>query len=124
MEVTEAFNDSAWTAKLEKGSPYKLLENADIVRRVLPAMFQAAAQLAEAHASALRQSALAEMNQLLGHEVQRLEMLQLVNNHIRPQEIELARAQQKELAATLRQARLRSDSLRLIWKGTAEALGG
>jgi ATP-dependent helicase HepA len=62
------------------------------------------------------------MNHLLGHEVLRLQMLQQVNDHIRPQEIELAQAQQSELATALQQSRLRLDSLRLIWKGPAEAL--
>ena len=59
---------------------------------------------------------------LLGHEVQRLQMLQQVNDHVRPQEIKLAQAQQAELATALQQARLRLDSLRLIWKGPPEAL--
>jgi hypothetical protein len=41
---------------------------------------------------------------------------------IRPQEIQLAQAQQKELAMSLQASRLRLDSLRLIWKGSAESL--
>jgi len=122
VDVTEAFRDGPWEARLPKGSPHKLLENADIARRILPAMIGAANQLAETQAATLRRSALKEMIQLLGHEVQRLQMLQQVNDHIRPQEIELALAQQAELATALQQSRLRLDSLRLIWKGPAEAL--
>ena len=122
VDVTEAFGADAWEAKLQKGSPYKLLENADIARRILPAMIGAATQLAEAQAAKLRQSALEEMNRLLGHEVRRLQMLRQVNDHVRPQEIELAQAQQNELAVALHAARLRLDSLRLIWKGPPENL--
>ncbi len=122
VDVTEAFHDPAWEQKLEKGSPYKLIENTDIARRALPAMFQKATTLAETRAVTLRQSALNTMNQLLGHEVQRLQTLALVNDHVRPQEIELAQAQQRELAAILQNARLRLDSLRLIWKGPPETL--
>ena len=122
MDVTAPFADPAWEQKLEKGLPRKLLENADIARRVLPAMFQAAEKLAEIQAAARRESALAAMNGLLGHEWQRLQSLAKVNDNIRPQEIQMARDQQEELASALRQSRLRLDSLRLIWKGTPEAL--
>jgi ATP-dependent helicase HepA len=87
-------------------------------------MFQAGTMLAETKAAALRQSALNEMNHLLGHEVERLQTLAQVNDHIRPQEIRLAQTQQKQLAAALQQSRLRLDSVRLIWKGPPEALGG
>jgi ATP-dependent helicase HepA len=120
VDVTEAFRANAWEAALQKGSPYKLLENADIARRILPSMVEAATKLAETHAAKLRQSALAEMNRLLGHEVRRLQMLRRVSNHVRPQEIELAQAQQNELAVALQASRVRLDSLRLIWKGPSE----
>jgi hypothetical protein len=43
-------------------------------------------------------------------------------DHIRPQEIKMAQAQQQELGAALLQSRLRLDALRLIWKGPPEAL--
>jgi len=122
LDVTDAFRDSAWETKLVKGLPHKLTENADIARRVLPAMFQAAEKVAETRAVTLRQSALNEMNRLLGHEVERLQSLAQVNNHIRPQEIQLALTQQHELASAIHQARLRLDSLCLIWKGSPEAL--
>lgn len=121
-DVTEAFRNDAWEAKIQKGSPHKLLENADIARRILPAMIGAATKLAEAKSATLRQSALIEMNHLLDHEVQRLQTLAQVNDHVRPQEIKLAQAQQKELATSLQASRLRLDSLRLIWKGPPEAL--
>jgi ATP-dependent helicase HepA len=121
-DVSGAFCGTTWERKLQKGSPYKLIENAAIISRTLPAMFQTAANLAETKAAALRQSALDEMNHLLGHEVERLQTLAQVNDHVRPQEIRLAQAQQAELATTLQQSPLRLDSLRLIWKGPPEAL--
>jgi len=122
VDVTEAFRAEAWEASLQKGSPYKLLENADIARRILPAMIGAATRLAEAQGAKSRQFALEEMNLLLGQEVQRLQMLRQVNDHVRPQEIELAQGQQKELAVALQASRIRLDSLRLIWKGPPENL--
>jgi len=121
-DVSGAFCGTTWERKFQKGSPYKLIENAAIVSRTIPAMFQTAANLAETKAAALRQSALDEMNHLLGHEVERLQTLAQLNDHVRPQEIRLAQAQQEELAITLQQSPLRLDSLRLIWKGPFEAL--
>jgi len=85
-------------------------------------MFQTATALAETRGAGFRQVALDTMNHLLGHEVQRLQMLQKVNDHIRPEEIKLAQSQQSELAIALQQSRLRLDSVRLIWKGPPEAL--
>jgi ATP-dependent helicase HepA len=122
QDVTESFSDQAWKDKLQKGSPYALTENAEIAGRTLPAMFQFATKLAEMKAATLRETALKEMNRMLGHELERLQTLAQTNDHIRPEEIKLARAQQQELAAALRQSRIRLDALRLIWKGPAEAL--
>jgi ATP-dependent helicase HepA len=121
-DLSGSFDGSSWERKLQKGSPYKLIENPEIAQRTLPAMLQTAARLAETKAAALRHSALDEMNHLLGHEVERLQTLARVNDHVRPQEIKLAQAQQAELATTLQQSRLRLDSLRLIWKGSPDAL--
>ncbi len=121
-DVTAAFHDPAWEAKLQKGSPYKLLENVDIAQKKLPAMIATATKLAEVQAVTLRQAALDEMNHLLDHELQRLQMLQQVNDHIRPEEIQLARTQLADLTTALQQSRLRLDSLRLIWKGPLELL--
>jgi ATP-dependent helicase HepA len=121
-DVSRAVYDTAWERRLQKGSPANLMDNAEIVRQTLPAMFQAAARLAETRAAALREAALQEMNQLLGHEVERLQALAQVNDHVRPQEIRLAQAQQQELATTLQQSRLRLDAARLIWKGPPETL--
>jgi len=115
VDVTETFGDPE--PRLTKGSPFKLLENADIVRRVLPAMLHAAEKLVESRATVLRQAAASEMHLLIGHEVHRLQTLAQVNDHVRPQEIQLAIAQQEKLADTLQTSRLRLDSLRLIWQG-------
>jgi ATP-dependent helicase HepA len=121
-DVSGVFRDTTWERRLQKGSPYKLIENAEIARRTLPAMFQTATTLAETKAAALRRSAIHEMNRLLGHEVERLQTLAKVNDHVRPQEIRLAQAQQERLATALQQSRLRLDSLRLIWNGPPAAL--
>src|SRR4029079_15237717 len=61
-DVTEAFSGTTLERKLQKGSPYKLIENAEIAQRTLPSMFQRAVLLAETKAAVMREAALKEMN--------------------------------------------------------------
>jgi ATP-dependent helicase HepA len=119
-EAGEIYPSAEMERKLQKGSPYKLIENPEIFRRALPEMLREALRLAEARAEGVRTAALEAMNHLLGHEVQRLKTLGRVNDHVRPQEIQLAEGQQEGLARAIRQSRIRLDALRLIWKGTME----
>jgi ATP-dependent helicase HepA len=122
VDVSKDLNDTIWDRKLVKGLPYKLIENAEFTHQTVPTMIEAATRLAETQAATLRLSALEEMNHLLDYEVERLQMLRLVNDHFRPQEIELAQVHQQELATYLQQSRLRLDALRLIWRGPPDAL--
>lgn len=123
-EVTATHSGPGFARSLRKGSPHSLIDNPELARRTLPAMLERAAELAETTASSSRQTALAGMNQLLGREVQRLEMLRRVNDHVRPEEIQLARAQQTELATAIKQSRIRLEAVRLIWKGPPELAAG
>lgn len=121
-EVTPKHSGAAFEEALRKGSPYKLIENAEITRRMLPSMIEHASRTAEEKAKQHRAAASQEMSRLLDHEIDRLAKLMRVNNHIRPQELELARAHRAELEDVIRDSRLRLDALRLIWKGPPEAL--
>ena len=60
----------------------------------------------------------------LQSEIDRLSSLREVNDHVRPEEIELTQSQLTELTTTLAQARLRLDAVRLIWKGDPAAIRG
>ncbi len=120
--VTKHYPPSAFAGTLKHGPPYQLLDKEDIARRVIPAMLEAATAAAEALAGPLTAAALAQVNELLGHELHRLRSLQQVNQNIRPQEIELAAREQRELATAVENARLRLDCLCLIWKGPLESL--
>jgi len=120
--VTRQYPSTAFAGTLKKGLPHKLLAKADITRRVIPAMLKQAEAGAEAGAKQLTAGALAQANGRLGHELRRLRALQQVNRSIRPQEIELAEGEQRDLAAAITSARLRLDCLRLIWKGPLELL--
>jgi|GEM_PF-6158230 len=69
-------------------------------------------------------SSSAAMTAQLQAELDRLSNLRAVNDHVRPEEIELTQAQLAELTTTLAQARLRLDAVRLIWKGDPAAIRG
>lgn len=120
--VTKHYPPAAFAGTLKKGPPYRLLEREDIARRVIPAMLTTAADGAEALASQTRSEALAQVNQMLTHELQRLRSLQRVNRNVRPREIELAEQEQHQLTAAVSQSRLRLDCLRMIWKGPPDRL--
>jgi ATP-dependent helicase HepA len=123
-DVTGSLPAEDFQGKLEKGLAYKLIDHPDIARKTLPAMFEKGARLAELEADAIRKAALADVQNLLGHEVRRLETLVRINNHIRPQEIQMARQEQEQVTDAVVRSRIRLDSLRLIWKGPPEALHG
>jgi ATP-dependent helicase HepA len=122
-DVTGEFPAKAF-ACLQKGSPYKLLDNPDISRKLLPNMITAGNRTAAESMAKIVESSTGTMDQLLNHEIHRLTTLKQVNNNVRQEEIDLAEEQKDELTKVIENARLRLDAIRLIWKGPAEVLGG
>ena len=110
--------------ELEKGLPHKLLDNPKIGREIIPAMLEAAEAFAHTQAQERIATASAAMTAQLQAELDRLTNLRAVNDHVRPEEIELTQTQLTELTTTLAQARLRLDAVRLIWKGDPAAIRG
>ena len=110
--------------QLDKGLPHRLLDNPKIGREVIPGMFKAAEQFANAQAQTLIKQAHRTMVTQLQEEVDRLKNLREINDHVRPVEIELAQQQLKELKEVINKARIRLDAVRLIWKGDPEAIKG
>jgi len=107
--------DSAYRhARIEKGSPSRLLENAGIKHKLFPAMLARARQLAEAELTVLAGQALTAARAQLGDEIARLEDLARLNDHVRPEEIAALRTQQSALEQALSDARLRLDAVRLV----------
>jgi ATP-dependent helicase HepA len=101
-------------AKIEKGNPVKLLEKPAVKRKLFPAMMSAARKLAEASMQELIQAATNTMRQQLQDEINRLEDLRQINDHVRPEEIDGMKAQMTALEEALGSARLRLDALRLV----------
>jgi len=80
-------------------------------------MLASASTVAEARAAAVRAAARTAAEKALGEDISRLAALQRINDHIRPEEIALARQQQEQTVRAVRESRLRLDALRLIIAG-------
>ncbi|MDZ4289665.1 MAG: RNA polymerase-associated protein RapA [Prosthecobacter sp.] len=101
-------------AKIEKGTPTRLLENAGIKRKIFPAMLGKARKLAETEMQQLIADATTTMKTQLQAEIDRLEDLRQINDHVRPEEIDQVRIQMQGLDDAIGSARLRLDALRLV----------
>ena len=102
---------------LQSGDPFKLLDRSEVKHSLLPDMMKKTQELAASLASATIQQALSETRSFLGHEVDRLKALRQINRNVRLEEIELAERQFESIQEHIREARLRMDALRLIWRG-------
>lgn len=113
-DVTEEINPAP--AELSAGSVFQLLDNGRIKRKVLPAMLAKSREHATEQAGVITLREKARMQSVLRREIERLQDLRKVNDHIREEEITLLESQMTELTARLQEAPLRLDSVRLIWR--------
>jgi ATP-dependent helicase HepA len=114
--MTDRSDDPAVrAAKLEKGDIFRLLDRGAMKRKLLPAMLAAAQTLAATRMQSVVTDATLAMETQLQDEIERLETLRTINDHVRPSEIAAAQQQKTELHAALSSAHLRLDSLRLIF---------
>ena len=103
-------------AALEKGDIFKLLDRAVVKKKLIPTMLEKAQALAEARMKNIVAAASAAMEGQLQDEIDRLEDLREINDHVRPGEIAAVRQQKADLQSALASARLRLDAVRLIWR--------
>lgn len=116
-------HDPAWEqTELEDGSLNRFLENPGFTRDIFAAMLDGAEAIALAESNKMRQSAKLEMKAALGGELQRLVDLRKLNENVRKEEVDLAKAEIKGIVEAIDAARLRLDSVRLIVEGDVEAL--
>ena len=116
-------HDPAWEQiELEDGSLNRFLENPGFTREILAAMLDGAEGIALNESNKLRQFAKAEMKAALGAELQRLVDLRKLNENVRKEEVDLAKAEIKGIMEAIDAARLRLDSVRLIVEGDVESL--
>ncbi|HEV7866126.1 MAG TPA: RNA polymerase-binding ATPase, partial [Chthoniobacteraceae bacterium] len=101
--------------ELEKGDVFRLLDRGAVKKKLLPAMLAKAQELANERMRKIVEGAHTTMESQVQDEIERLEDLSAVNDHIRPAEIAAARQEKADLAAAISSARLRLDALRLIF---------
>lgn len=97
----------------------QLLASGGISRDLMKTLLEATQERAEEEAGVRRNLAAQKASETLGAEIQRLVDLQKINDHVRPEEIELARKELEVTMEAIEDARIRLDSLRLILEGPA-----
>jgi ATP-dependent helicase HepA len=109
-------NEALSSAQLEKGDIFRLLDRGVVKKKLVPAMLEKAQALATERMQRLVEAANTAMTIQLRDEIERLEDLRQINDHVRPEEIAAARQQQADLQAAIASARLRLDAVRLIFR--------
>ena len=102
--------------RLDRGEIGKLLDRGVVKKKVVPSMLSQSKKLAAAQMETLVATAQETMTTQLQSELDRLEDLQKINDHVRPEEVEALRKEMEELGKALAAATLRLDGLRLAWK--------
>lgn len=114
---TEAYPVELLDQRLIPGQMDSLLDNEVLMETILPNMISDATHVAEMLAKTEVSQGLQRMTATLNHEIERLTSLHLKNNHIRPEEIQIAKEERGKLAALIQDAHIRLDALQLIQKG-------
>ncbi|MCB0712923.1 MAG: DEAD/DEAH box helicase family protein [Ignavibacteriae bacterium] len=105
---------------LAGGDVRDLLDRSGITATLLPAMIDATLDFAEERSEAIIADSIVQMSQQLQREIERLEDLGQINNHITPDEIRQLRERELALREAIGTARLRVDSLKVILKSPRE----
>jgi ATP-dependent helicase HepA len=100
--------------RLEKADLQKLLDKSVVRKKLVPNMLEKAQEFGHARMQLLTSAATSAMESQLEAEIERLERLRELNDHVRQEEIDLIRVQKTALADAFAGARLRVDALRLI----------
>lgn len=105
-------------AELQSGPIFQLLDNSRIKNKLIPSMLSKSRDHATERGTLITTSATERMQSTLRAEAERLSDLRKINDHIREDEIALIETQVQELGQKIKEAPLRLDSLRLIWRTT------
>lgn len=113
-DLTEAHEALGFAAEFEDGDVHQFLEQSGFNAHALKGLLTTAGERAEARSAELKHTATTKATTALTADLQRLIDLKKVNEHVRPEEIELAGEQLERTRAAIGSARLRLDSLRLV----------
>ena len=103
-------------AELRAGGIRKLMSKPVVKTQVIPGMLRKIDEHAKETLSTLVEAAMIEVKQSLNAEITRLKVLAEKNGTVPEEEIRLLEEQEKELLAAIGSARLRLDTLRLLWR--------
>ncbi len=103
-------------AELRAGGIRKLMSKPVVKTQVIPGMLRKIEEQAKETLSVLVDTANSEVKQTLDAEIARLRLLAEKNGTVPEEEIELLEEQEKDLLAAIDSARLRLDTLRLLWR--------
>jgi ATP-dependent helicase HepA len=95
---------------------FRLLDQARLKHKLLPVLLEKSRTAAESRAAAIRRAAEESARRLLEAEGTRLRDLRRVNPDVRAEEITHLADELAALAARLREAPLRLDAIRLVWR--------
>lgn len=112
--LTEDYPVERIDPSLIPGNIDDMIQNETLVEIIIPNMISAATELAETLGMVNISRGLQVMNSTMNHEINRLQSLQQNNTNIRPEEIQLAETERAQLAALIKDARIRLDALQLI----------
>ena len=103
-------------ARLRKGDVSKLLDKPVMRKKLMPLMLKKAEEIATARMAEMVEAAKVSINARLDSEIERLEDLGKLNDHVRNEEIDGLKQQKEQLVAAVGEARVRLDALRLVLK--------
>jgi ATP-dependent helicase HepA len=102
--------------RLRQENPGGLMKNPKVRLKLLPEMLDHIRRVGEDRKQPMISTALAEMQERMETEIVRLRDLAEVNDHVRQDEIELLETRKESMSHAIKNARLRVDAVRLIWK--------
>lgn len=117
QDLTATRESGALAADFADGTIQRFLERPGFNAALLKTLVATATARAEESAQALKTAATARAETALRAEWQRLQDLAKINDHVRPEEVELAGRQLELTCAAITAARLRLDSIRLVVEG-------
>jgi len=102
--------------RLREGNLRKLLGNAMLKTKLMPAMMEKCEKLAEIKMATIAEEGVIRMQEKMGAELNRLEDLAEINTAVSGKEIEQLKSQITDLQTAINSARVRLDGLKLVWR--------
>lgn len=109
------FTSDTLKGRLTDGKSSGLLERRELTHTLIPSMHDHSETLADQQSETIRSAAIETMHATLDREIDRLQALRRINDHVRDDEITELVTQRDELEHHLTAATARLDCVRVIW---------